>query len=89
MNNEDVIRIAREVGFVVFDGGDVSDSAKTCDAAFRFAQAMYRLGANEERRACELLCAEVADDERGTSNHIEGWWWAEECINSIRTRNSQ
>jgi len=38
-----------------------------------------------ERRACELACADVADQERD-ADHIEGFFWAEECIAAIRAR---
>ena len=40
-----------------------------------------------ERRACELACADVADQER-EAEHIEGFYWAEECIAAIRARGN-
>ena len=71
MNREDIIRMARDVGF---SNGEID----TCQLMFeRFAA----LVASAEREACAKVAESIAKDMTDLAQ-----WGATQCANSIRKR---
>jgi hypothetical protein len=80
MNIVEILKLAAESG-----AATGSPDLRSIENLRRFFSKAYAAGADAERRACELACADVADQER-EADPIEGFFWAEECIAAIRAR---
>ncbi len=76
MTREDITSMAREAGFVGFDGDNGS--------LRRFAALAYAFGATAEREACAKVCEDISKKSVGA-----GWPYgsvADDCAAVIRAR---
>lgn len=88
MTSDDIIRMAREAGFLTGTIGPLNTPFVT-QVAGSFVIELERfaaLVAAAERKTCEVACAKVCDDK---STKVNSAWIPADCASAIRARSRQ